>query len=163
MHSYTIRPLSIEDQDFLWEIVYHAIHVPPGAEPPPRTIVNEQGAAKYVREWGRPGDYGLIVEGLDKAERKGAAWLRLFPKSDPGYGFVAEDVPEISIALLPECRGQGIGTELMSRLIAYARGHNPGVSLSVVATNPALRLYERLGFQRVSITGNSITAKLRFE
>jgi ribosomal protein S18 acetylase RimI-like enzyme len=41
---------------------------------------------------------------------------------------------------------QGIGTEVMNQLIAEAAGLNQAVSLAVVKINPALRLYERLGF-----------------
>jgi ribosomal protein S18 acetylase RimI-like enzyme len=45
---------------------------------------------------------------------------------------------------------QGIGTEVMNRLIADAARGNLAVRLEVVKINPALRLYERLGFH---ITG----------
>jgi GNAT superfamily N-acetyltransferase len=43
-------------------------------------------------------------------------------------------------------QGQGIGTEVMNRLIGEAARHNRAVRLAVVKINPALRLYERLGF-----------------
>ena len=43
-------------------------------------------------------------------------------------------------------QGQGIGTEVMNRLIGEASRLNQAVRLAVVKTNPALRLYERLGF-----------------
>lgn len=42
---------------------------------------------------------------------------------------------------------RGIGTEVMHRLIAEATGLNQSVRLAVVKINPALRLYERLGFR----------------
>jgi ribosomal protein S18 acetylase RimI-like enzyme len=41
---------------------------------------------------------------------------------------------------------QGIGTEVMNRLISEATRLNQAVRLAVVKINPALRLYERLGF-----------------
>jgi GNAT superfamily N-acetyltransferase len=41
---------------------------------------------------------------------------------------------------------QGIGTEVMNRLIADATGLDQAVRLAVVKINPAVRLYERLGF-----------------
>jgi len=41
---------------------------------------------------------------------------------------------------------QGIGTEVMNRLIGEATVLNRAVRLAVVKTNPALRLYVRLGF-----------------
>jgi GNAT superfamily N-acetyltransferase len=43
-------------------------------------------------------------------------------------------------------QGRGIGTEVMNRLISEAARHNQAVRLAVVKINPALRLYERLGF-----------------
>jgi len=43
-------------------------------------------------------------------------------------------------------QGQGIGTEVMNRLIGEAAPFNQAVRLAVVKTNPALRLYVRLGF-----------------
>ena len=43
--------------------------------------------------------------------------------------------------------GQGIGTEVMRLIIAEAAGANQAVTLGVVKTNPAMRLYQRLGFQ----------------
>jgi GNAT superfamily N-acetyltransferase len=41
---------------------------------------------------------------------------------------------------------QGIGTEVMNRLMGEAARRNLPVRLAVVKINPALRLYERLGF-----------------
>jgi GNAT superfamily N-acetyltransferase len=42
---------------------------------------------------------------------------------------------------------KGIGTEVMHRLIGEAARVHQAVRLAVVKINPALRLYERLGFQ----------------
>jgi ribosomal protein S18 acetylase RimI-like enzyme len=42
---------------------------------------------------------------------------------------------------------QGIGSEVMHRLIHEATRTGQAVTLSVVKTNPALRLYQRLGFR----------------
>jgi len=44
-------------------------------------------------------------------------------------------------------RGQGIGTELVEGLIEEAARTGRAVTLGVVKTNPAMRLYERLGFR----------------
>jgi ribosomal protein S18 acetylase RimI-like enzyme len=44
-------------------------------------------------------------------------------------------------------RGGGIGTEVVKALIADATKVGRAVTLGVVKTNPALRLYERLGFR----------------
>jgi|SRR6266508_736588 len=44
-------------------------------------------------------------------------------------------------------RRQGTGTEVMNRIMDEAACAGQAVTLGVVKTNPALRLYERLGFQ----------------
>ena len=44
-------------------------------------------------------------------------------------------------------RRQGIGTEVVKGLIEEAARAGQALTLGVVKTNPALRLYERLGFR----------------
>jgi GNAT superfamily N-acetyltransferase len=66
-----------------------------------------------------------------------------------GYGYVDDETPELTMAVLPFARGQGIGTELLTRLMELARSHYSGISLSVWPENSAYRLYQRLGFQVV--------------
>ena len=80
----------------------------------------------------------------------GGGFWRYFQTDAPGYGFVAEDVPEVGIGLVPGWRGMGIGTRLMRALQdeAVTRGI-PRLSLSVDHENPAQRLYERVGFKVV--------------
>jgi ribosomal protein S18 acetylase RimI-like enzyme len=46
-------------------------------------------------------------------------------------------------------QNQGVGTEVMKRLISEAARANQPVILGVAKINPALRLYQRLGFQTV--------------
>ena len=52
----------------------------------------------------------------------------------------------IDIALLPEHRGNGIGTALLRDLMDEAAAAARDVSLHVEKSNPAIRLYRRLGF-----------------
>jgi ribosomal protein S18 acetylase RimI-like enzyme len=52
----------------------------------------------------------------------------------------------IDIALLPEYRNQGIGAQLLGEFIYESAGLKMPVRLSVLKGNPAIRLYERLGF-----------------
>lgn len=62
----------------------------------------------------------------------------------------ATPVHLIDIAILPAYRCQGIGTRLLRELQSAAARAGRPVTLNVLATNPALRLYQRLGF---AITG----------
>ncbi|MGC4076699.1 MAG: GNAT family N-acetyltransferase [Rubrivivax sp.] len=50
------------------------------------------------------------------------------------------------VQLLPQYRRAGIGSRLIAEVLADARRHGARVSLSVLKSNPALSLYERLGF-----------------
>jgi GNAT superfamily N-acetyltransferase len=47
----------------------------------------------------------------------------------------------------PAFQRQGIGTEVMKHLIDEATRAGHAITLGVVKTNPALRLYEQLGFR----------------
>jgi len=91
----------------------------------------------------------------------GAAWLRLLTGADRGYGTVDDATPELSVAVVPDCRGQGIGKRLLSALLDAAAERYEAVSLSVQADNPALRLYQRLGFEVVEDGGTWFTLRKR--
>ena len=103
---------------------------------------------RYTDNWGRPGDVAVIA--LETGNRVGAAWLRRFGGSAPGYGFVDEQTPELSISVVPSRRRHGVGQELLEALLERARaeGH-AAVSLSVEKDSPAVAFYERNGFERV--------------
>ena len=57
-----------------------------------------------------------------------------------------KEIRVVDISLLPEFRGQGIGTHLLSDLQKQAQSASKVLSIHVEAFNPAKRLYERLGF-----------------
>ena len=109
--------------------------------------------ARYVNNWGRPGDAGLIAWENGPI---GAAWYRVFPADAPGFGFVDEQTPELTIAVVPSRRGKGLGEQLLSALLERARSDGYGaVSLSVEPDNPALHLYKRHGFETVGERGGA--------
>lgn len=73
-----------------------------------------------------------------------------------GRLFVNEGQREFSlvdVALLPEWRNSGIGSSLLEKLLVRAAAANKAIRLHVVKTNPARRLYERLGFSIVGEDG----------
>lgn len=136
------------EQQVLEKFLYLAIFVSPGENPPDPRIIEEPELACYISQWGAPDDHALFAIDGDKVV--GACWTRCFPESAPGYGTLSSAIPEISIAVLPDYRGKGIGSELMDRLLQKISNDYEAVSLSVSADNPAKRLYERLGFSTVS-------------
>ena len=59
----------------------------------------------------------------------------------------------IDIALLPEHRRVGIGTKLLRELQDEAHTAGKVLTIHVEKFNPALRLYQRLGFQQIEDKG----------
>ena len=57
-----------------------------------------------------------------------------------------EKIYVVDVALIPEFRGLGIGSDLMEAIIHEASLAGKSVGLHVERFNPALRWYERLGF-----------------
>lgn len=62
-----------------------------------------------------------------------------------------DEVRLVDVALVEEARGSGLGTRLVEGVLARAAGRR--VVLHVEVFNPALRLYERLGFRATEQVG----------
>jgi GNAT superfamily N-acetyltransferase len=158
MHA-TFRPIEPADEPFLWRMLYHSLFVPPGHPALPPAIVHLPRVASYVAGWGRAGDQGILAADSAGGTLLGAAWLRRWSKDDRGFGFLDEGTPELVVAVLPEVRGQGIGTALLQRLLELVAGSVPAVSLSVDPGNPAVRLYRRLGFTVVGTAPEALVMR----
>jgi ribosomal protein S18 acetylase RimI-like enzyme len=150
MMNNSIYPLQLEDEPFLWEMLFEAAHLAEDGETSVQAAMNNPQLAKYVRNWGRKNDLGFGAIDLETNQRIGAAWLRLFPETDRGYGYINDRTPELAFAVLPTYRGRGIGTRLLVHLLDAAKDLYPAVSLSVRTDNPVIHLYRRLGFQEVA-------------
>ncbi len=143
---------------FLREMLYAAIFIRSDSGPLPESIVDRPELSKYYRNWGRMGDIAFVADVRDNLA--GAAWCRLFDEPDPGYGFISDTIPEISMAVKPEYRNIGVGSWLLDCLCDEARKqHIHFLSLNVDKLNPALNLYLRKGFEAVKEGGTSITMK----
>ncbi len=148
-----LRPVEPRDMDFLADMLVEAAY-PPWTDPKPTAAaaLADPHAGPYLRSWGRLGDLAIIAE--DDQGHIGAAWCRLFSATDPGYGFVADDVPELAIGVVAQRRGEGAGQRLLEALVeeVAALGWR-ALSLTVNVKNPvALHLYDRAGFVRVGGT-----------
>jgi ribosomal protein S18 acetylase RimI-like enzyme len=151
--EFVIREATEHDQPFLKDMLYEALFVPPGDPQPRRAVVRQPELARYVHGFGsQPGDAGWVAETVS-GDPAGAVWVRRFGGDAPGYGFVDEGTPELSIAVVPKWRGQGLGTALMARLL----GSVARCSLSVDNRNRAVGLYERFGFEVVRTDGHVVT------
>jgi len=66
-----------------------------------------------------------------------------------GWLVTAEDngaLRLVDIAILTSWRGRGIGRHLLEQVQANASAMSVSVVLHVISSNPARRLYERMGF-----------------
>lgn len=106
------------------------------------------------------GDEGVVAFERGNGARLGSAWYRLMPEEEPGYGFVSPSVPEVSIEVVPESRGQGVGGALLEELAERAKTDGfDTLGLSVEDGNTAIRLYESHGFVKLFRVENGWTMK----
>lgn len=156
MEDVHLRPAGPEDVPFLATMLGEAaVWRPDKLTPSGEEVMADPRYAMYLTGWPRAGDVGLIAEADDPV---GAAWYRTYSAAEHGYGFVAPDVPEVSIADIASRRHEGIGRRLLVGLIdaSLAQGC-AAISLSVREANPARRLYESEGFEPVEKNGTSWT------
>jgi GNAT superfamily N-acetyltransferase len=64
-----------------------------------------------------------------------------------------KEIRIVDISLLPEARGAGLGTRLLHDLQEAARSAGKSLTIHVERFNPALQLYQRLGFEQVEDKG----------
>lgn len=85
-------------------------------------------------------------------ERWNVAQVRIITRDGADIGWLQSMMRDDALILAqlfvaPAHQRQGIGTEVMTLLIAEAARAGQAMTLGVVKTNPALRLYQRLGFR----------------
>lgn len=154
--DYVIRPLTSADETLLWDMLYQALQTSEGA--PSRDILKRPEYARYVEGWGRGGDTGFVVSDKNTAEVLGAVWYRI-PKSDArARAEPSEPTPELAFTVKPGQRKRGLGAALLTQLVK-ATPHHSALSIRASAKNPAVRLYERFGFQIVSDTDGTVTMR----
>ncbi|PAT41722.1 GNAT family N-acetyltransferase [Vandammella animalimorsus] len=140
--NYQIRELKPCEIPLLDEFLYEAIFIPEGAQAPPRDIVKHPDLQKYVADFGRKDDVCYVAEVEGRVV--GAVWTRIIHD----FAHIDDETPSLSISLLKEYRNLGIGTALMRQILLTLKGRGyRQVSLSVQKANPALRMYEKLGFE----------------
>jgi GNAT superfamily N-acetyltransferase len=144
-----IRQAGPGDVRFLRDMLRHAYHWRLNEDP-------DLPVYRYVQNWGREGDAGVIA--FDPRGPFGAAWYRVFTADEPGFGFVDEETPELTIAVVPSRRGGGVGGELLTALLQHARddGHR---AISLSAEKDSTPFYERYGFDPVKDTGTTVTMR----
>jgi GNAT superfamily N-acetyltransferase len=154
---FEIRPAGPADLLFLTDMLVEAVNWHPQRNWDRTQILSDPALAHYLTGWPGPGEAGALAEAVGTLGRTpagtpvGAAWLRLLPASDPGFGFVAEGIPELTIGVIASWRRRGIGRALLRALAAQARSAGvAGISLTVERGNPARALYQQEGFRMIA-------------
>ncbi len=138
-----IRPAEAADLNFMWRALALAAH-----EPSVETARAVPEVARFLEDWRRPEDFGFLAVNGD-GTRLGAAWARQFRADECPLVFHDSQTPELNVAVVADARDRGLGQRLLERLIAEAETRGAGLCLSIRETNPAVRLYERLGFRHM--------------
>ena len=147
-----IRRGNRQDVRFLKDMLRHAFYWRSSA------TVEDASLWRYVSGWGRRGDGAVIA--LEGGFPIGAAWYRLFPRDEPGFGFVDEQTPEVAMAVVPSRRGRGTGSELLDALVEMAKEQGyEAMSLTVAPDSAAMHVFETHGFEKVEQTDGSWTMR----
>ena len=96
-------------------------------------------SAHYAKHYA--GAEFLIIE--DDGQPVGRLYLHRQP----------HDIRIVDISVLPEHRGRGIGSTLLRGILEEGAAAHTPVSIHVEHFNPAMRLYERLGFRHIDTQG----------
>jgi ribosomal protein S18 acetylase RimI-like enzyme len=135
----TLRPVSSSDREFLLQVYASTreeeLRLVDWSADQKAAFVRMQFDAQdaYYREHYRPATFDVIdVDGEPVGRFYVARWK--------------DEIRIMDIALLPEHRGNGVGTSLLRDLLAEADAAGKSTTIHVEKHNPALRLYERLGF-----------------
>lgn len=128
-NRYTLRDLVDEDEQWLWPAGNEALR--PSVEP---VFGWDEAISRYFFDKTWRNRRVVLVGGQN------AGWLEL--RLEEKWLYLAE------IGLLPAFRNQGLGTQIIQDVFAYADARGLDVELQVLVTNPARRLYERLGFKQ---------------
>jgi GNAT superfamily N-acetyltransferase len=135
-----LRPVKPGDEEFLYRVYASTRHEElapvPWPEAHKKAFLRMQfdAQARYYQEHYTDAAFSVIL--LD-AQPVGRFYVARWP----------EEIRIVDIALLPEHRAAGIGTSLLEALISESEGAGKSLSIHVERFNPALRLYERLGFR----------------
>ena len=146
LDSITLRPIRPDDEAFLYRVYastrQEELAPLPWTDAQKTAFLRMQFAAqhKYYLESFSDAQFQIILHNDEPVGR-----LYVHRRED--------ELRIVDIALLPEHRRAGIGAALLHELLAEADRTRKPVRIHVERFNPALRLYERLGFTRVGDTG----------
>ena len=141
----TLREIEISEIDLLKDFLYEAIFIPEGVASPSRDIIEQPELKIYYEDFGSGrADHCIVAD--DDGKVIGAVWTRIMND----YGHIDDETPSFAISLYKEYRGQGIGTQLMKKMLVLLKekGYEKAL-LAVQKANYAVQMYEKVGFKIV--------------
>lgn len=163
MTTFPVRAATPADGGFLGDMVVEAANWRAGGARPRHEVIASPEYQRFLAGWMRPGDAGFVAT-TPSGEAIGAAWYRMFPRTEPGFAYIGTGVPELIIGVRPIWRAHGIGRLLLHRLADSARAAGfARLSLSVERGNFAATLYRSEGFAvvRSGIGRDAMVKRLR--
>jgi len=147
-YSIGFRPIkdNPEDLEFLYKV-----YASTRAEEMAMTGWEHQEIDKFLRS-----QFELQHKQYMQNYKNGKFDIILYHKAPVGRLYVdrrKDDIRIVDIALLTEYRRQGIGSKIMKELIAESEEKKVSLSLHVEHNNPAMGLYEHLGFEKKELVG----------
>lgn len=142
----TLRPATPADYDFMRRL-YHSTRQEemrhfPFDDAQKRVFLDQQFAAQFEHyQLHYPTCERQIIE--REGEPIGRLWIDEW----------RDQIRLVDVALMPEHRRGGIGTSLVRAVLARGQAAGKPVTIHVEAFNPALHLYQRLGFEKVDTNG----------
>ena len=141
-----LRPVRDDDASFLRAVYGSTREVElapvPWTDDQKRAFLDQQFAAQdaYYREHYDNASYDVVLfDGVGAGRLYVARW--------------SDEIRIMDISFLPEFRGKGIGTKILEDLLAEGAASGRRVSIHVEQMNPAMKLYERLGFRAIEERG----------
>jgi ribosomal protein S18 acetylase RimI-like enzyme len=141
-----LRPSTLDDEQFLYRLYASTredeLAVVPWSESEKETFLTTQFNAQHTfyHQQFNEAEFLIIEQDNEPIGR-----LYLDRRDD--------EIRIVDIALLPSHRNRGIGTKYLETILEEGQGAGLPVRIHVERNNTALRLYERLGFQKVTENG----------
>ena len=146
MGAIQLRPITETDEPFLSDLYASTrteeLAPVPWSEEQKRSFLEMQFRAQAIHYRTHYSSAQFLI-----IEKEGKSIGRLYIHRRP------DEIRIVDISLLSEHRGNGIGTALLRDVMQEGEMSGRPVSIHVEHFNPAMRLYDRLGFRHVDTYG----------
>lgn len=142
----SLRPIDDDDWEFVYQVYASTRHDElmqvPWSDAEKDNFLRFQFHAQktYYDEHFKDAEFSII-----EVDGKASGRLYIDRRED--------EIRLVDIALLPETRGRGLGGRLMADILAEGEQKGLLVRIHVEHNNPAMRLYKRLGFEKIEEQG----------